>query len=299
MRHLTTTPGRLALAAALLLAAAPRPAHAQLGKFIRKAKSAAASATGSSRDDGPRFDDRTLELSPARLTSVVQGIRAQAHVLSTAGGTGVGAMNARMEAVQKRAAQLDAQMTPAQHQAANRVVQAHEDCIHDALEARQRQDAAALQAAMMDPKVSQARMALVQAAQTGDTAAVRRANATLRDATQGIFHKDTVAAQHACPVSANDRPMVEQDSLTRVANRLGGDIRTVTDSAEEAGIRASGLDRDQYGMARERLHYYLLQIENHWPHRGFTSTELSALAAREAELRQLQASFRGQGQELW
>jgi hypothetical protein len=289
-------PLRLALVTGAVALLLPASAQAQFGRLLNKAKQA--TLARATNDPPPRFDSILLELGPARLPKVIDGLGAAARILASADGVGVGAMGRRLDEINKRIAVLDARDEGAAYRAAARQ---HHDCVDAVLDTLRRKR----EAGPTGPIDMSQQMHLIQvgqqmamAAQRGDTATAHRMSAELTAWQASLLRKDTTAALARCPVPADARDIIERDSLAAIQEPLADRIREIHDQADSAGAARSAMTREQYAMARERLSYYIANLRAGRPQRGFDDTERSALEAHRAELERLARQLEAQGEEL-
>ncbi|HEX6966916.1 MAG TPA: hypothetical protein VF166_14055 [Gemmatimonadaceae bacterium] len=296
MRYPMLTRAALVPAAVMLALAAPVPAHAQFGKLIKKAKHAVTSSAPADADaDGTpvKFDDTTLELTNARVVAMIAGLQAKLRFVSTADGIGVAAMNERAQTLEQQLPTVD----PKEENAYNTAVSDQKFCMEKTLDtlsrAHEGDQRAATMAMAMDRTRMMAMMQQVQAAmQRGDTAEARRLQLEQMGApARAIAQKDSAEAKQRCgPVPAKPADLARFDSLNTAHEQLIERIRAVQSEADSVAAARSGMTREQFDIAKERV----LSNLGRYRH-GLNKTELAALDAHHDELDKLSGALYRQG----
>ena len=278
------------------LVAVPSIADAQLGGLVRKAKEKVVRDAGDKsgvnatvEGEAVKFGAVTVELTPETLDKVMKGMQV--------GRNNVDAPNGRAALVTKRDKLAnDAADIWNSH---GNAITAHNDklrkideCRRDRFNAleKARNDSLS-QKTMTDvafrDKVMAITMRLAQGQAKGDSTAVSKAMSEMQALTGGS-KADTVAVDRACgaalaPLAAETR----MHALNDEARQVDQQIRDLETAAAAEEVKASGLQPQQYSMARERIEMYLSRAASNSKQNGFTSTELQALNARRAELQKL------------
>lgn len=291
---------RVGLAAAVFGVAAPRPAQAQFGKLIKKAKhamdpaksdSAGAAAAGASAQHPAEW----VELTSARVGGMIDAMQAKLHLVSTADGIGVAAMNERVQ-------QIDQQMPKVEPEAESRYDNAVSDqkfCMEktrDTLSQSHQSEMMAMQMQMATDRQKAVQTgALLQkmqeARQRGDTAEATRLQREMMAPYLAIGQKDSLEALKRCgPVPRKPADLALFDSLNAERAKLTERIRTVQDEADSVAAERSGMTRQQFDMAKERVLAYLGGDKQ-----GLDKAELAALDARHDEIDKVAVALHTQG----
>lgn len=293
-RRLPSRPARFALllgAFALAGLAAP-PAHAGFGDLVKKAKDKAAQAVAGKTTTGtsqpgpaspPEFTDELLELTEPRLGQVLKGVEAGNRVLASRA-----PLVAKRDQLQNEAGAIVEQHGKA-IDAAHEKHEAADRCWSDVLgERKSARDEQMQQSMMNDPVLREKMMALAmrmaEAQAARDTAAMRK----LQDEARGMSgptREDSLAARQKCGAMPPLHPMeLKIQALRRDAAALDEQIRANDQASVEAQVKASGLEPEQFAMARERLIMWVAAIRSKGTPRGFSEGELAAFDARRAEI---------------
>ena len=282
--------------AALVLSISASPANAQLGGLVRKAKDKVVREAGDKsganatlEGEDVKFTSVIVELTPETLDKVMLGMKA--------GRARVDAPNGRAALVQER----DASSNEAGNlwskygddiNALNTKRNEIERCRHDAFQALNKdRDEELRKRAMTDPAFRDKIMALTQQMgmqqAKGDTTVGSKFELEFRKL-RGESKADTTAADKKCGTMPAPHPMEAKiDGLRAKSSAADARIRDLDSSADDDDAKASGLEKRQYFMARERIEMYLMRAKSESPQRGFSPAELKSLSARRAELAKL------------
>jgi hypothetical protein len=299
MRSRARSIGRLVPTVVVLTTLMWSPAVGQIGGAINKAKKTATDAavpTKPAEQQGcttPQFDKEVLELTPDRISRVMQGVQATRAVVGPGGLTSVQLRERAAAAYAER----DKLLQEKEEQTA-RYDDAQSgwfscfggvlDSIHRLRgeEAQKRlmalvasQDVAALQA-VMEP---QARAAEQMAA--GDTAA---ANKSLAEANRALgFNpaKDSVEANRICKKPVKPAYLTRADSLLQAGNTQLQAANDLEQQTLTKGAEASGLGERQFAIARERIAAFVASAQEQSWKWCFSPKEREALTAKQKELK--------------
>ena len=279
-----------------LLFVVSAPAHAGLGDALKKAKEKAAQAAGqkaapaapAAKDAPPKFDEVTVELTEARVTKLL-GVYRAANAASAG----------RAELVQKINQASDERRTlddknEEQIRAARNQRDDINRCLHDAYrEEQERRADEYRQKALTDPaireKFTKAAAQYNARAAQGDTAAQQAIMKVIMSEV-GLTHADSVAIQKKCgtpppPLPAEARLLELDQQITSMQNEL----RAKDDKAAAALAGDTGLDRQQFAVAIDRIETYLAWASAKSPKPqkapGFSDEELKTLDKHASELR--------------
>ncbi|HET7584792.1 MAG TPA: hypothetical protein VFK13_07790 [Gemmatimonadaceae bacterium] len=292
---------RLALTAALVGLATPATAHAQFGKLIKKAKHAMDPATSDSAqrtaatDGSTRRPAEMVELTSARVSGLIDGLQAKLQIVSAADGIGVAAMNARAQKIEQELPAID----PEAETRYDNAVGDQRFCMEKTRDTLDRAHEGEARAAAMQMATDRQRAmqmgALLQKAQEararGDTAEATRLQRQMMAPMLAIGEKDSLEAIKRCgqvPIKPAD--LVKYDSLTAAHETLIARIRAVQIAADSVAAERSGMTRQQFEMAKERVLAYVAGDKH-----GLDTTELAALDARHDEIMRLSAALYKQG----
>ncbi|HKQ58448.1 MAG TPA: hypothetical protein VJY35_11325 [Candidatus Eisenbacteria bacterium] len=283
---LGSTPLRLALGCVTALALVASPAGAGIRDMVKSAKDKAAKTTGDKPAAGPTiavptFDERTLELTDARVAQVLAGLKAAApHIEQRK------QVLARQEALQKEIDELNSK-----HGEAIGANMSKRDevksCLHEAIDERQKarvEEAIRNPQAHMDThrRVAELTAKFAEAQAKGDTALARKYQEQAA-AVVAPTPEDSAAARKKC--GAPPPPLPAGIQLERLNAEHGATFeqtRALDLKAMEAQ-KTSGLTEDQMAIAIHRIVFYLKNSENGTPS-GFTPAEQKALAANKGAL---------------
>lgn len=298
---------RFALAGVLLtLGVTPPAAHAQLGTLVRKATHAVtpgkqASPSPAANRSPVRYSSTMLELTPARLGQVLDGLAAKVQALATADGIGMAAMNHHAAAVEQRLKQLDS-ATSAERPAYQQAKDRYDECLSNGIRAAARAHQTERMRTMTNPALQQQMAVRAQAMslamQRGDTVRMHQLQAELAAPMTAMASQDSAEARRQCPAVAASRDVVEDDSLRKVDHALRDRMRIIEMRAATAAAQRSGLTQEQYDVAEERLAYYLARLDRKQAQAGFSRSELAALDARRADIQRLGRSLASLGQSM-
>lgn len=277
----------LTLVAATLGVATPGVAHAQFGGLIKRVKKMASLPSS----DAPHFDATLVELTPAQLDAVMRGFTASVGTMG--GANGVAALAQRIKASDAEEDAIKAAHPSTERdQYANRTSSITE-CRENVLEKLNEAHESQLRARMMaSPTLRKDYMKEVQdledAVQRHDSVAMVKVQGRMAATMNPGARADTIAANKQCGTPpARPTWMARLDSLPTMRGQWQNQIRDLQSRGRAAGVQASGLTESQFGMAQERIQLYLGRAGAEAAQRGFSDVELSALAARENELRSL------------
>jgi hypothetical protein len=318
---------RVILAAAVVAAiAAPVPAHAQFGKLIKKAKekvvgdkdsSAAAESSGGA--SGPlqfrdaKFDADVIELTPEVLDRVMRGMSVEVAVLKRSAVSGKN-LSDEVESANKEYDQIGKDHPDEERQAWEESNSRINACISEKVDAVSEQHRDEAQARILsDPalrqKMADITMKASDASQRGDTAAVRKYMAELDEVTNPAAKEDSAAARKQCGTPA-PKPawLVRQEELATQRSALADSLRNLEGRARDTAVVVVGqggggstghITRRQYSIALERLVGWAAATEpgsksgrSYARLARYSSTELAAMQAKEAELRSVTSELR-------
>ena len=283
------------IACALALVASV-PAHAGLGDMVKKAKEKAAQAAGqtvapaapASESVAPKFDEVTVELTEERVTKLLAAYQA-----ANAASAGRAELVQKINKASDESAKIE-QKSGEQIRATRNKRDEVNQCLHDAYQEEQNRRADEYrQKALTDPaireKFTKAAAQYNARAAQGDTTAQQEIMKVIMSEV-GLTHADSVAIQKKCgtpppPMPAETRLAELDQQITSMQNEL----RAKDEKSADALSEGSGLDRQQFGMALDRIHAYLgwAQAKAPKPQKppGYSENELKALGKHEAELR--------------
>ena len=273
-----------------VVAGVPRSASAQIGGLIkRKIASAGQDQVQKNTGDNVAFDNITLELTPERLGKVITGKQAGRKLATSP--NGVIALREKKDALSEQLDQLRAKNAKvlAAWEEKLSAIKSCRDSVLYAAEKRIKENMPTT--VMNDPEMMQKMMdlgaAIQKAHSNGDTALVRKL--TLQTAALAAPSRaDSLAADRKCG-SPKDAPaaVAQVTSLQDQIDQLVDQIRNAEVAASRAEQEGSGLNSKQLAMACERIEYYLQRLAAKAKQAGFTTAELDALKAREADLKGL------------
>ena len=282
--------GAQALAIALMLALAVSPVTAGLRDKIKSAKDKA--VTGGRQKPGentarpgapPAFDDRTLELTEARLDQLLKGLKASA------------AITADRPALVTRQDRLQRELEELQGKHGEKIGEyisqrdAARQCLTEGVEeGRSKRFEAMMQKGMADPNslrhIAELSVRLNEAQMKGDSVAIRKAQAEMGKITAPT-REDTLYARKQCgPGPAPFAPAIRLEAAQAEHGPLYEQIRAMDFKAIAARSKGSGLTEDQVGIAIDRIILYLAAVKEGGAPSGFSDAELQALAARKDAL---------------
>jgi hypothetical protein len=313
------------VAAALI---APAPAHAQFGKLLKKAKdkvagesdsaAAAKGGGGALRAGAPKFDATVVELTPAVVDEMLRGMATEAR-LAQVNDARKAKLGAELEALEKEVDQLHAQHPSSESDAWQESNRRIDDCISDELQKREEANESSMQARVMgDPAMRQKMIELSQRAsqetQAGDTVALHKTMAEIQKVTHPTAGADSAAALAKCGKPA-PKPawMVHDEELSARRTKIDDEIRAYDGAARDSALivvrghggggaaaggaagAGSALTAPQYSMALERMIAWAAATgPDARPNSrlSYSSVELDALKARDADVRRLTAEMR-------
>ena len=289
---------RLIPAVVVLAALAPAPAVGQIGGALNKAKKKATEAAVPSKPaeqqscTTPQFDKDVLELTPERISRVMQGVQATRTVTGSGGLTSAqlrerasaayAEQEKLLEGKEEQAARYnDAQSSwsscyGATLDSINRV--RYEETQKRIMALVASQDAAALQA-IMEP---QARAVEQMAA--GDTAGANKSLAEANRALGFNLAKDSAEANRICKKPVKPAWLIRADSLGEVANKSLTEAWALEKQTLAKGAETSGMGERQFAIARERIAAFITVKEGQYSRWCFSPKEREALTAKQKEL---------------
>lgn len=304
MTTFASAPGAHAarLGALLMLLSLPLPLHAQIGALAKKMASKAASqAVGASgvTGDSPTFDERVLELTDARISSVVAGVQAAENVTGPGGATRAtllaraGAANDQRNALlEKRDDDLrrydddTRRVNMCTQQVLDSLTQVHNEAL--AKKARALATSADPMGSRLMQDVMQATMESQRLMAAGDTAgAVQVQRALMKK--QGIdpARDSTLATARCGKLPAKAAWHQQADSLLEVANRSMRQAQAIDQQSADAGAKAAGMTPQQFAIARERIKAFAAANGNPSSSWRFSPSERKALLPRVQQLKAL------------
>lgn len=290
-RTRTVPASRLVVAALVLVVGlAATPAAAGIRDMVKSAKDKAVQKTGQKSAGTqatpgavPVFDDRTLELTEARVAQVLKGMNAGAAFTAD-----LPRLVARQQALNEEIGNLNDKHGNA-IEAFRQKREEHASCFDEEIEAsrRQRFDDMMRQG-MANPasmqKIAELTVRLNEAQVKGDTAAVRTLSKEM-EAFNAITPADSLAGRKKCgapppPPPAFLRREAAQAELAGVDEK----IREKNLKVRKVQLDASGLTDDQTAIAIDRITLYLAAVKRKETPQGFSPVELEALAANQSAL---------------
>ncbi len=275
--------------------------QAQLPSLRRKVKDAGRQAVTGQQDPNrppPKFDATIIELNPGVVARLIKGLEARSTARGRGGQT-AGELRRRGAAASDEAASLNNQHSDDRARWID-ASGAAENCVSEQLshaserhqqEMQQRfagmagGNSADMAKFMQDYAVVSQEMQ--QAAASGDSAAIRRAQAKVNRLMGVDAHGDTVKARAACHVPAVPAWMRRADSLSALGDTLVVWARNAEDSARVTAAGAAGMSQSQFAMAAERAEAFVRLQDSGNVGSGYvyTRTEEDALRARLVELK--------------
>ncbi len=318
---------RAILAAAVVAAiATPVPAHAQFGKLLKKAKekvvgdkdsSAAAESSGGAA--GPlqfrdaKFDADVIELTPAVLDRVMRGMSVEVAVLERDAANGK-KLSDEVESANKEYDQITKEHPDAERQAWEDSNAKINDCISDKVNELKEQHQADMPARLMSDRALSEKLADLtlkasEAQERGDTAAARKYSAELEAVANPAAKADSAAARKQCgSPTAKPAWLVRQEESSARRSELADRLRKLEGQARDTAVYVVGqggggstghITRKQYSIALERLVGWAAATEpgsrsgqSYARLARYSSTELAAMQAKEAELRSVTSELR-------
>jgi hypothetical protein len=291
---------RLQFAVAILAAAmSASPASAQLGGLMKKAKSAvekkADNAIG--KTDLMPVNAFGAPLTEQTLDAVIRGLAASQAKIDEA-------KLAQAEAdkynkLMSQAAAGHDKEREDYRETSNKI----ENCQSTFIEARRDSLAKAFQAKMLaDPA---ARAEATQAAtnlgaeytkllQAGDTVGAQKLMAQRAMKLMGDPKLDTAAAIKKCGVApAKPAWLGDEEKYRAQWEAANNKSRKIEEEARTAGLSASGMSKENYGLARERIINWLQEKNGGKAVQLFTDEERRAMEARNADIQKYSRQLRG------
>jgi hypothetical protein len=280
-----------------LAAVTPRPAQAQFGSLLKKAKHAVTSSAKPSDDAShpPQFDEVTVELVPTRVTALIKGLQTEQQILAGTNGNGVDALTAHRDAVQQ-ALTTSHNQHDGEFAQYDKLRMQNEDCretIGTRLNDKHAKeiDAAEQNGTMQGDKYAAEMQAALKAGDLQKLHAIQQEMMQMAgnqmSASDSTNRADSIMVEKQCgPAPTPPAFIAEQDSLETLRGQLDAQIRSTQQRAQVTGARTSGLNQVQFAMAIERVQYYF--GGSRW---AFTKAELAALDAHKDELKQAMSAL--------
>jgi hypothetical protein len=219
-------------------------------------------------------------------------------------------INGELDELQKESDQLQQQHPSSESNAWQDTNNRIDECIGDELQKREEKNEGEIQARFLsDPaarqKIAEASQRAGAAMQRGDSAAARKAMAEMQALTYPGLKEDSAAAIKKCgALVPKPKWMVHDEELDARRSKLNDELRTIGDAARDTalyvvaqggGAGTAPLTAVQYSMALERIIAWAAATAPEG--RGFgkasySSVELDALKARDADLRKLTGELR-------
>lgn len=279
------------LAAALLTAT---PAAAQIGGIIKKGAEKAVSKAVEQQAQPSNLkpsDAFGAPLTESSLKDVLRGFAAELAKVDKRD-----ALEKQADSVsQKRSNLLDKHQT--ESEVYDKQSNAHRECQSNVQNKLREKHNADAQGKAMDPTL-QAKMMLVardysmavgKAQQSGDTAALAKAQADYQTAmmkAMGVdLHADSMAVEKECGKQpAEPAWMAEAKALETQENDLRTKMRMADADIISSGAAASGMPLERYGQARERVVNWFHEVSGGMPMQEFPAAERRLLESRKGEI---------------
>lgn len=265
-------PVRSAAAAALACACAALPLHAQFKMpkvKIPGTKQTAAPAGSDAQARNVAFDERVVEITPARLDQLLKGLDAEEAMAAKVNAQDLKKMEKDNEAARAAYDRQMAAYTPKK--------QAWDACMdREHAKAQAKMDGAT---SGMKADFDQAKMdaiaARIQAAQKkGDMAEVMRLSDSVGKAAQGASAKtSSVATASSAEIQKTCGAEPAEPTAPTIQQPLG------SYQVHQAGMEASGLQGGQYDVLRERVAAYVAS-KGKTNGYAYTGSELDALKSK-------------------
>lgn len=277
------------LVAALIGLALASPANARIGNPIRKVKEkigkaveqkAAPDKTADDPAGPPVFDDVTVELTDARIGSILDAFHKAQKVTAARQ-----ALVAKRDKVNDdRAKLMDKEEEKIRELRSKRdeVDLCYSDGYHHAQDrkAEEYQNRALSDPALRDKFMKAAQQYNAAAAQ-GDTTAIRKIHEIIL-AEIVISREDSAAVRASCgPLPPKSGAEVRLEQLDREIAALDEQIRALD---EKVADESAGLNRQQWGVALERIQLYVAAKKAKKAPRAYTEAEIQAIEKRLAEV---------------
>lgn len=277
--------GLVVLAAAFAVAGAAAPASARIGNPIRKmkdkiSKAAESKAAPDASAGQPVFDDVTLELTDARIGGILDAFHKAQKITAARA-----ALVAKKDKASDEQTKIMDKNGEAIGQLRNKRDEVNQCCQDGYRAATDKKAEAYKNRALTDPalrdKFTKAAAEYNAAAAKGDTAAIQKLQGIL---TGEILptSEDSAAIRKSCgalpPPSAAE---IRLEHLEKEIAALDEQIRQVD---EKVADESAGLNRQQWGMALERIQMYLAAKKAKKAPQQFTEEEIKAIEKRLAEI---------------
>ncbi|MGE5177948.1 MAG: hypothetical protein ACM3PF_02520 [Bacteroidota bacterium] len=277
--------------ALLACAAIASPASARIGplkklkeKVAKKVENQVApdASSQNAAGDKPVFDDVTLPLTDARIAGILDAFHKSQKI--TAGRPALVAQRNKASDERGKLLTKDGEAIQNLRSKRNEV----ERCYQDGYQAAQDKKSEEYKArAMSDPalreKFMKASMEYNAAAAKGDSVAVQKLQATLFSEMLPS-KEDSAAVRKSCgvmpPKSAAE---IRSEDLNKQIASIDEEIRKIDEQAQN---ESAGMNRQQWGMALERIQLYLEAKKAKKAPRQFTDEEIQAIEKRLSELKE-------------
>jgi hypothetical protein len=275
------------------------PASAQLGGLMKKAKSAvekkADNAIG--KTDLMPVNSFGAPLTQQSLDAVIRGLAASQAKLDEA-------KQAQAEADRYNKLMSDAAAGHDKDRETYRETSNNvENCQSSFISARRDSLAKAFQAKMLTDPAARAQAA--QAAttlgaeyakllQAGDTVGARNLMSAQATKLMGDPKLDTAAAVKKCGTApAKPAWLSDEDKYRAQWEAANNKARKIEEEARTAGLSASGMSKENYGLARERIINWLQEKNGGKAVQVFTDEERKAMESRNADIQKYSRQLRG------
>jgi hypothetical protein len=277
--------------ALLGFAAIASPAAARIGPLkklkekVQKKAETQVSPDASSQNaagDKPVFDDVTLPLTDVRIAGILDAFHKSQKI--TAGRPALVAR--RNQASDERSKLLDKE-GDAIRELRNKRMDT-ERCYRDGYRtAQDKKSEEYKNRAMSDPalrdKFMKAAMQYNEAAAKGDTAAAQKLN-TIMLAETMPSKEDSAAVRRSCgPIPPRSAAEAKSEELDKRIASIDEEIRKLDEQVQN---ESAGMNRQQWGMALERIQLYLEAKKSGKAPRQFTDEETQAIEKRLSELKE-------------
>lgn len=243
----------------------------------------------------PAQGPNDVPLTPARVDQMIKALRAGHDIL------------AQRDALKKRQSELYDQASKIDD---SKDLTAYDDarsksstCRSQAFQKINERHRSEVQAKAMTPAFQSKMMAMQQeygmkiatAMQKNDQAEMKRLQDAMTKQQMAIvgldLAKDTAEVDKQCGrEAAKPASVARRDSLNKQAQAINDQVRQLEERARQAEVAASGMNATQYAQARERIINFLFAAKSNPVSRAFTPAEMSALSARQTELKALLAN---------
>lgn len=251
----------------------------KIGKAVEQ-KAAPDAASNASADQPPAFDNVTVELTDARIGGILDAFHKSQKIAA-----GRPPLVAKRDKASDDLSKLMDKEGDAMRELRNKRGDV-EGCYRDGYRAAaDRRGEEYKNRALSDPALRDKFMKAAQeynaAAAKGDSSAIRKLNDILLGEVLPS-PEDSAAVRQSCgPVPPPSGAEVRLEQLQKEIASLDEQIRQID---EKIANESAGLDRQQWGMALERIQMYLKAKKAKQTPLGFTEEEIKAIEKRLAEL---------------